>query len=376
MRHPSLIRERRPGFTLPELMVAAAMSLAIMAIIAVAFRSGIQTFRTLRAVGQMQDKLCSARDVIRRDLASEHFGGVFQQGFSGPYVRDQRLDLIGWQPPDEGYFEFRQAAPSVEEGRDSDGVPSFRAGREEGHSLRFTARLTGKRQEDWFYAYAGGTQFPAAVWNDGYRSADFSSAANGTTATLASRWAEIAYFLHYEPDPAAGQADTRPYAGNRLLGSLRRREKALLSTAQGSFPGVASVARVANRFGGAGFAYAADANGDDILLTDVISFEIRGNWNASSDTTMAQSSPAIRTPQAGHIDWPFDDPPASRGGKFDTGSRLDVPATYNWNDPASFNTSTPGAPRFRGRMNTLQIRVRIWDRNTDTARQMTIVQDI
>src|SRR4051812_37821066 len=103
---------RRNAFTLPELLVAAAVSMVIMGIIAVAFQKGIDAFRTLHAVGQMQEKLKSAQMVLKRDLSAEHFGGNFRVGYSGPFVRDQRLDLSSWSPPDEGYFEIIQTAQS------------------------------------------------------------------------------------------------------------------------------------------------------------------------------------------------------------------------------------------------------------------------
>src|SRR5271168_5463222 len=114
-------RRSRTAFTLPELLVATALSLVIMAIIAVAFQKGIDAFRMLRAVGSMQDKLKSAENVIKRDLASEHFSGTFKPGFGGPFLRDQRLDLTGWYPPDQGYFNITQGSVSTQEGVDSDG---------------------------------------------------------------------------------------------------------------------------------------------------------------------------------------------------------------------------------------------------------------
>ena len=40
-------RRVRPGFTLVELLVAAALSILIMAVMATAFQSGLQTLSTL-----------------------------------------------------------------------------------------------------------------------------------------------------------------------------------------------------------------------------------------------------------------------------------------------------------------------------------------
>lgn len=107
------------------------------------------------AVASMQDKLKSAENVIKRDLASEHFSGTFKPGFGGPFLRDQRLDLTGWYPPDEGYFWIMQTLVSTPEGSDSDGLPSYMANGSNNHMLQFTVKLSGKRDEDYFRT--GGT---------------------------------------------------------------------------------------------------------------------------------------------------------------------------------------------------------------------------
>src|SRR5205085_3529206 len=66
-------RVRRGGFTLVELLVAAAVSILLMVILTEAFKRGIDMFRTLRAQGQMQERLRLASIGLRDDLASFHF---------------------------------------------------------------------------------------------------------------------------------------------------------------------------------------------------------------------------------------------------------------------------------------------------------------
>ena len=356
---------RRSGLTLPELMVAAAMSMVIMLIIAFAFREGINSFRKLRGVGQMQDRLRSAQNVLKRDLSSEHFGGLFQQGINGPYVRDQRLDIIGWKPPEEGYFEVRQLTPSQIELApngtplvDGDGIPSYAA---TDHSLRFTVKLTGKRQQDWFYA--AGT---------GGGDVDFS---NGSIQ--ATRWAEVAYFLFPNNDNANGTP----------LYTLYRQERPL------NLGGVSSatVSQWNQRIGRTTWDpnifpspinFQPSGTGDDILITDVLSFEVKVAWSNNTDPSMATVSPTFPTPTtagSGNLDWPVANVSSQQGGRFDTGSTADVQAaspSYDWNNPASFNTTVSGAPRFRVRLSTVQIRIRVWDKATESARQITIVQDV
>ncbi len=359
-------RTPRTAFTLVELLVAAALSMVIMGIIAVAFQKGVDTFRVLRSVGQMQEKLKSADMVLKRDLSAEHFDGNFRVGYNGPFVHDQRMDLSGWTPPDQGYFEIQQGAASTQEGVDSDGIPSYMA---TNHKLRFTTKLSGKRNEDWFYSVNGTSATPGAD-------------VNFSTGTLAaSRWAEIYYFL--APPPG------NPSANGTPLYTLYRQERVLLGTngaAANGFQTPASVAKAATRNGGAGFTTTPAPNptiipgatqGDDILLTDVISFEVKANWTVG---TPPAGSAAFATPFrtiANNPDWPFDDL-QNTFSHFDTGSMLDAGAmgVTDWNDPTKFLIIGAGVPPMRVRMNALQIRIRIWDANAQQARQITIVQHI
>ena len=73
MRSERLHRSRRGGFTLVELLVAASVSILLMVILTEAFKRGIDMFRTLRAQGQMQERLRLASIGMRDDLASFHF---------------------------------------------------------------------------------------------------------------------------------------------------------------------------------------------------------------------------------------------------------------------------------------------------------------
>jgi hypothetical protein len=402
-------RGRRSAFTLPELLVAAALSMAIMALIAVAFQKAIDIFRNMRAVGSMEDKLRSAENVIKRDLSSEHFGGIFKPGYAGAFLRDQRLDLSGWMPPDEGYFSFRQGTVSFLEGgaNDSDGVPSYVSPNPSTnpvigtppsppaatHWLAFTVKLSGRRAEDYFRATNPGNLGPP------YSPADFA-----TGGQFVSRWAEVAYFLW----PTGQSANGTP------LYSLRRRQRVALAPEMlavasvttappiqnvGQFPDV-SVKNVNVRTGTATPNTSADltvpANrmsliplqiaapqdplvaGDDILLTNVISFEVKPNW---SNGNAASNVAAPVFPAAKALgDWPF--PWMTTPIVFDTGTRLNANANINWDDPTSYKTATvsgatTGGTAFtRIRVNAIQIRIRIWDSSTQTARQITIVQDV
>ena len=409
----------RAGFTLVELLVAVALTMVIMGIIAVAFQKSIDTFRLLHSVGQMQERLKSAEIVLKRDLGAEHFGGNFKPGFSGPYVRDQRLDLVGWLPPDEGFFaiihgnanQVQGSDNSISEGPDSDGLYSFRA---VNHTLHFTVKLSGKREEDYFYAWA-----PTNIANAS--PADFKRpSSDPNNALFASRWAEVCYFL--VPLPTSS-------ANGQPLYTLYRRQRVAAPTGGANlifpptqpaqnYPDVSSVAINANTsivntsaaltrqqnrmllsginasegggsiwkplYIGEGQANPPPQMGDDILLTDVLSFEAKVFWsNGPAGPQQQLTFPSAATP-----DWPFAVLPVSPinlkyGGvqnngerRFDTWSRQDANAGINWDDPQSFNTVGNDKPPLRIRVSTLQIRIRVWDSNAQQARQLTMVQDI
>src|SRR5688572_11398631 len=66
---------RRPAFTLVEMMVSVALVLFIMVILTEAFGKGLESFRTLKSVGDMESRLRAADMVLRRDLKADHFEG-------------------------------------------------------------------------------------------------------------------------------------------------------------------------------------------------------------------------------------------------------------------------------------------------------------
>src|SRR4051794_16784517 len=126
---------RRQGFTLVELMVAMALIVLIMAIISQAFVEGLETFRQLKGIGDMQERLRTAVVPLREDLMAQHLVAG-----SGPV----KLSELG--PPNnpivtEGFFRIEQTSlgsstvGSVQEGTDSDGLYSYYA---TNHALLFT----------------------------------------------------------------------------------------------------------------------------------------------------------------------------------------------------------------------------------------------
>jgi prepilin-type N-terminal cleavage/methylation domain-containing protein len=92
---------RRQAFTLVEMLVSLALIVFIMTILAEAFSSGIETFRRLKAVGDLQDKLRNASSILRRDLAADHFEG--KKRLSDPDFWDNG-------PPKQGFFRLWESS--------------------------------------------------------------------------------------------------------------------------------------------------------------------------------------------------------------------------------------------------------------------------
>jgi type II secretory pathway pseudopilin PulG len=447
MRHE---RTRRTGFTIVELLVAAALSMVIMLILGMAFQKMTDTFRTLRSVSQMQERLKSSHMVLKRDLEAYHFysAGQFASGGGPSKLSQQRLDQNGWVPTTDGFFCIMQgSSPLMQypyEGLDSDGLPSSRAVT---HSLHFTALLspdplitTIPHEEDFFYANAPNN--PAGNLA-GKSPVDFQRP-SGTI--FSSRWAEVMYFLVPNGATANGEPLFALYRRQRLLidgisstpsqspntavpwnGGLEAQYPNIswgpnAQSPVGAPPGpgprvnrTSDIPVKANRLqpfaspqpNGYGNIWrgtrldpseiaglSPGLQGDDILLTDVLGFEVKVNWSTgtASMTFEKFSQPGTNT------DWPFDYLPAQNGNPrnplyndatlpartFDTWSIADASSAVppiNWNDsvqgsPTSYNTSGTTRPPLRIRINSLQIRIRVWDQAGQTARQMTIVEDM
>src|SRR5437879_1088958 len=122
-------RTARPGFTLVELMVSAAIVVIIMAILATAFQAGIDTMRQMRSAGDMMDQLRAAAAVLKEDLQAPHFLDQDGKPNSGRTVSSQEIDKVGtanWttaagKAPTGGFFRVVSRAAQVE-GQGADGL--------------------------------------------------------------------------------------------------------------------------------------------------------------------------------------------------------------------------------------------------------------
>jgi prepilin-type N-terminal cleavage/methylation domain-containing protein len=426
---------RRPAFTLVEMLVALALILLIMVILTEAFSAGLESFRRLKAIGDMQERLRSAALILRDDLRADHF-----EETRGNRLSDQ--DLRSQPPPHTGYFRIAQrfplapdpAAPypavpppftpyyqgSVWEGADADNIPSTRAAES---WLAFTVHLHGTRPADY---RTGGVPGPGLPGHD----ADAYAALQGEgpadfrqPGTVLSQWAEVAYFLR----PLAGDAGSPVTANGTPLYGLYRRQRLLGPNAAPGIPASAwahyydlsfpqpapgsarvslntpvSITRLPNRVGMdpvrpeglpskapppapatgvwtlrelLGGPNAPQA-GDDLLLTDVLSFDVK----------VLQEGGAYNGPYDGGLVPAFVDLPAPARGRNATFRAANVSVFDTWSEQGAYGDATDGwdgtnasSPRrlpLKMRILAIQVTVRVWDGKSEQARQLSIVQDL
>jgi prepilin-type N-terminal cleavage/methylation domain-containing protein len=366
---------RRRGFTIVELLVAMALILFIMVILTEAFTAGLEAFRQLKAVGDMQERLRTTAALLRRDLSADHFEGNRRLG-----------DKAFWRegPPGLGFFRIFQGDASIREGTDAvldvpgslGSVYYLGATRATSHALHFSVRLRGNGREDFFSASIPGSplllrdpngpgaQNPTTFFNqpDEARYQDSGTTYNG-------QWAEVAYFLA----PNGTTAGNTPlYAlyrsqfvavpdnarANALNLSLAQHYEMSCALSNGAlyFNTPQDLANPARRaFTARGVFDRANPAGwaASLLLTDVVSFDVRVLRYFPTDS---QNTPAYTDP-----------------------SFVDLPGT----PPTSFDTAGPPAldpnplfPQSPYNIVALEISLRIWDLRTQKTRQITLVQDM
>lgn len=182
------MRQRR-AFTLVEMLVSMALIIFIMVILTQAFVAGLETFRQLKAIGDMEQRLRSVVAVLRDDLTADHFEGRRR-------LSDPDFWLLG--PPREGFFRIWQGSTTLE-GADPDGVLSVRA---TNHALHYTVRRRGNRRESFFAADIPPMNYWGAASLNGVAAQSvFFEQDNPATSRFqepgmfTSQWAEIAVFL-------------------------------------------------------------------------------------------------------------------------------------------------------------------------------------
>ncbi len=370
---------RRRGFTLIELLVAAAICVIIMTVLATAFQIGIDTMRQMRSAGDMADQLRAANEVMRRDLSANMFIPEEGKPNGGTVLSNQRFDL-GDASPIGGFFLLSSPDPTSE-GVDSD---SFASTRTTNHVLQFTS-ITPQTSAHGEQTLFTATSPPAPTVVGG-------QTINPTT--YSSPAAEIVYFLAPIPTnpPTSPPLATFTDATNTMqLFNLIRRQRlvatnddavfalktpvTLLPTDQsdsdvisvspstGLVNTMRSLAVKANRLNPSAINPISTAGriGEDVLLSNVISFEVKLSWSSLPANTGTFPNP--RPFLSPNTDFPFDSLgsfSALSNSTFDTAPA--APQTFSAID------------KLQIRARAIQIRLRVFDPKLQTARQSTIIQ--
>jgi prepilin-type N-terminal cleavage/methylation domain-containing protein len=372
------MHRRRRGFTLVEILVALALTIFILSILSQAFVTGADTFRHLKSVGDLNASLRTTTTMLRSDLAADHFEG-----------KRRLSDTKFWKtpnngPPKLGYFYLEQgtgAGPGdADEGNDADTLPSRRR---VGHKLAFTVKARGFAPKDYFTARVPAGLLTAIGNPDGRFQ---------QPNTLSSQWIEVCYFLEAIPQ-ATAEGSTPLYAlyrqqrllvaDNDALNWVNLNQIAATPTTLASYAGKVScqvnpnqtassflyfnspadvtiperraaavfppLSKRTGTFVAASFAAfkdgAGNLTGQDLLLTDVLSFDIKVlRSNSTAD---------------------FTDLPSPL--YFDTWSRRQ-------DDVYDYSAATIPASSYT--IWALQITIRVWDQKSKLARQITMIQDM
>jgi hypothetical protein len=381
---------RRQAFTLVELLVTIALVVFIMTLLSEAFIIGLNTFRELKAIGDMDERLRSTTTQMLTDLQADHVEARRRLG-------DPNFWASG--PPREGFFRiYAPSAPmppvyngvgarpaSYIEGLDGDGIPSAVV---TDTVLHFSVKLRGNRQDRFFSA----TNIPASsplltspttfVEQQGLAPDSRYQVAGGTSYN--SQWAEVAYFLVLNgdiagltplytlyrtqlvvapdttylnwlapgpvpiapgPDPLAGyeemSCEVLPPGGAQVYFNNP-------SDLAGVYNGLGNPTNVApvRAFDPTNKSVQDPNTGlpraSTFVMGDVISFEVQA-LTATTDVGNPASPPAL----------------ALKPVNFDTGVVL---------PPQTMPTSMT--------IRAVQITLRVWDSKTQRSRQITIVQDL
>jgi type II secretory pathway pseudopilin PulG len=382
---------RRQGFTLVEMLVSMTLTIFILIIISEAFIAGLETFRQLKAIGDMEGGLRNAATILRNDLSADHFEGKRR-------LSDPTFWTVG--PPQQGFFRVLQvpvpggdSVAPIEEGTDADGLTSRRR---VGHLIHFTSKSRGNRPENFFAASIGDPLSPLLLQTFGQADSRYEQPASApglpqpaTYKTYNSQWEEVAYFLVATGVNANG---TNLYAlyrrqrlavmdnilmnwGNFIVAAPGNGKAQLTNYSQISceqhpannnvkpklpkrlyFNNPTDLTIPERRL--ANYVPVTDANGNatgaDLLLTSVVSFDVQ-----ILTPSLVGAVPPV--PATTPIDVP--------GGLFDTWSRV----KDDQYDYSSATTKPVPAPLV---INALKITIRVWDQKTEQSRQVTIYQDM
>lgn len=332
-------RHSRPAFTLVEMMVSSAIILFLMAIIAAAFRSGLDTFSKLRVVGMQQEQLENTKRIFQRDLLADHFqagSAGFQPGLQGPRLSEQRLDRVGWEPPTFGYFiawqydgarsplaDAEQRYNPAQTLYDGDGIASTRSAV---CKLRFSVRLAGEAPpyDIPINRFAQEYNSPVVADRTTYASTIIDPVqfnyGSGRKYYFTSKWADVQYHMVATGTQTDGANPLPLYSLRRTAAILSDPSNPLYAppsyypnetvTTDGS-----PAPRVSRTRGNNSFTPINDPVGNDVLLTDVVSFELKYLWDGPADfgnwSAKKTVHPGVYTPALVNVPFTSPSPPVA-----------------------------------------------------------------
>jgi prepilin-type N-terminal cleavage/methylation domain-containing protein len=386
--------QRRAGFTLIEMIVALTLTLFIMIILSQAFLTGLETFRQLRGLGDMQESLRIASLRLQSDLRADHFEGgrkLSDSQFWVPFtaygddIPLSNTSLIG--STRMGFFRIVQQGASVLEGTDLDGLPSKRA---IDHAIHFSIRLRGNHREGFLSANLSQVPNPPSpllTLNTTLGNQPADARFQDQPNTYTSAWGEIGYFLVLQgttdepnnPGAATGTKLYRLYRFQKVVvpdttainalqipvgpnGSTLAAygEISCQADPTGTFIVFNSPVDLAN--GQRSVKAYTPALGASSVLSNVISFDVQILPIGYTGLPYTQPPPLGVLPNGlgpFFIDVPT--PVAGTPGIFDT-----QPLLNPW-------IQAGNAPYL---LSAIQINLRVWDNVTQQARQVTFVQDL
>jgi prepilin-type N-terminal cleavage/methylation domain-containing protein len=345
---------QRNAFTLIEMMVVIALTLFIIVILAQSFSAGLEVFRDLKAIGDLDDNLRGASALVRKDLAADHFEA--KRRLSDPDI---------WSnPPREGFVRVYQGSGTTLEGGAGLGCPYATT-----HKLHLAVKLRGNSRESVFTTTvpAGSPLLTAqTTFFDQPLDARFQDATIGQSFN--SPWAEVAYYLvqtgtTLEPNNPASTAGTPLFSLYRVqfvvVPDNTRVNNQVAAGQIGSYSGVSLQQGGANLYfnnpgdlinpGKRRFQPAppnqSNQPGATLVLSNVVSFTARTLRTNDLGST-------LKVPQA-KLD--FEDFP------FDTG--------YDTN---AVPTTTANPFCIKG----IEVTIRVWDQRTGLTRQVSVIQDM
>jgi hypothetical protein len=253
--------KQRRGFTVVELLVAMALIILIMAVLSQAFVSGLGAFRSLKSIGDMQERMRLASVKLRTDLALGHFEGGRKLSDIDPYWQDpfigngdKFIGNVGGRPS-QGFLRIQTPPGTVQvlsslngmpyfpsvvlEGNDADGIeswitpPSFALPANQAMLpvLHMASKLVPDRKDvlrrDQLYSTpvpaSPGSNPPVSTIDLNEGPPDFRQA-----GLVNCPWAEIAWFLVPTGESAGSYGVTPLY-------SLYRRQRLLIAPRRDSY---------------------------------------------------------------------------------------------------------------------------------------------